>query len=123
MRFLLVVCTALAFALSTVPLMPPSSAAAAGPYWFHGLPTDQADKASGVANATFDQNPPTGTAPVVQTTTGVANQAFIANPLTAYWHGAFPAGTLTGQLVFDWCRTAPPATTLSVTALATPHYA
>src|SRR5260370_37074819 len=120
MRFLLVVCTALAFALSTVPLMPPSSAAAAGPYWFHGLPTDQADKASGVANATFDQNPPTGTDTVVQTTTGDANQDFIANPLTAHWHGAFPAGTLTGQLVFDCGWTTATATKLSVPVFADP---
>src|SRR5947207_6876207 len=123
MRLLLVVGTALALALSTVPFMPASTAAAAGTYWFHGQPTDQADKANGVANATFDQTSPSGTVPVVQTTTGVANQDFIANPLTAYWHGAFPAGTLTGQLVFDWWWTAPVATSVSVTVFADPDYA
>src|SRR5205807_5553 len=123
MRLLLVISTSLALALSTVVLMPPSIAAAAGTYWFHGQPTDQADKANGVANATFDQTSPSGTVPVVQTTTGVANQDFIANPLTAYWHGAFPAGTLTGQLVFDWWWTAPVATSVSVTVFADPDYA
>src|SRR5438552_7546413 len=123
MRFLLVLGASLALALSTVPLMPPASAAAAGTYFFHGQTTDQADKANGVANARFDQTAPTGTFPVVQTTTGVANQDFIANPLTAYWHGAFPAGTLTGQLVFDWWWTAPAATSVSVTVFAAPDYA
>jgi len=103
--------------------MPATTAAAAGTYWFHGQPTDQADKANGVANATFDQTAPTGAAPVVQTTTGVANQDFVGNPLTAYWHGVFPAGTLTGQLVFDWWWTAASATSVSVTVFADPDYA
>src|SRR5436190_23927265 len=103
--------------------MPATIAAAAGTYWFHGQPTDQADKANGVASATFDTTaPPTGRAPVVQTTTGVANQDFVANFLTAYWHGAFPAGTLTGQLSFDWWWTAPAATSVSVTVFADPDY-
>jgi septal ring-binding cell division protein DamX len=89
MRVLLVLGVAFALSLSTVALMPPARvAAAAGTYWFHGQPTDQADKANGVANATFSTTAPTGLAPVVQTTTGVANQDFAANPLTAYWHGA-----------------------------------
>lgn len=123
MRFLLVVAASLALALSTIPLMPATIAAAAGTYWFHGQPTDQADKANGVANATFDQTSPSRLAPVVQTTTGVANQDFVANLLTAYWHGAFPAGTLTGQLVFDWWWTAPSATSVSVTVFADPDYA
>src|SRR5258706_15272952 len=99
MRFLLVVSASLALALSTVPLMPPSGAAAAGTYWFHGQTSDQTDKAIGVASATFNQTGPAGSARVVQTTTGVANQDFVATPLTAYWYGPYPAGTLTGQLV------------------------
>jgi hypothetical protein len=123
MRSLIVVSAALALVLSGVALMPPSTAAAAGTYWFHGQPTDQGDKANGVAQATFNQTAPTGTLPVVQTTTGVANQDFVANPLTAYWHGAFPAGTLTGQLVFDWWWTAAAATSVSVTVFADPDYA
>src|SRR2546430_4322357 len=123
MRFLLVLGASFALALPTVPLMPPASAAAAGTYFFHGQTTDQADKANGVANARFDQTAPTGTFPVVQTTTGVANQDFIANPLTAYWHGAFAAGTLTGQLIFDWWWTAPVTTSVSVTVFADPDYA
>jgi len=123
MRVLLVLGVAFALSLSTVALMPPARvAAAAGTYWFHGQPTDQADKANGVANATFSTTAPTGVAPVVQTTTGVANQDFAANPLTAYWHGAYPAGTLTGQLTFDWWWTAAAATTVSVTAFADPDY-
>src|SRR4029079_9037486 len=118
MRFLLVVGSAVALAISTIPLMPSSVAAAAGTYWFHGQPSDQADKAVGVAAATFSQTAPGVTAPVVQTTTGVANQDFVANLLTAYWHGAYPAGTLTGQLVFDWWWTAPAATSVSGTVFA-----
>ncbi len=122
MRFLLVVSASLALALSTVPLMPPSSAAAAGTYWFHGQPSDQTDKAIGVASATFNQSGPTGSVPVVQTTTGVANQDFVANLLTAYWYGPYPAGTLTGQLVFQWWWTAPAATSVSVTVFADPDF-
>ena len=122
MRFLLMVSASLALALSTIPLMPPSVAAAAGTYWFHGQPTDQADKANGVANATFNQTPPNGTVPVVQTTTGVANQDFVANLLTAYWYGAYPTGTITGQIVFDWWWTAPAATSVSVTVFADPDF-
>src|SRR5690349_10728845 len=122
MRFLLVVCASLALPLSTVPFMSPQAAAAAGTYWFHGQPTDQTDKATGVANASFDQNAPTGTVPITQTTTGVANQDFVGNLLTAYWHGAFPAGTLTGQLSFDWWWTAPAATSVSVTVFADPDF-
>jgi hypothetical protein len=123
MRVLLVLGVALALSLSTVALMPPARvAAAAGTYWFHGQPTDQADKANGVANATFSTTAPTGLTPVIQTTTGVANQDFAANPLTAYWHGAYPAGTLTGQLTLDWWWTASAATTVSVTVFADPDY-
>ena len=74
MRVLLVVSVSFALALSTVAFMPPVRvAAAAGTYWFHGQPTDQADKVAGLAGATFNTTPPTGLAPVVQTTTGVAN--------------------------------------------------
>ena len=62
MRFLLTVGATLALALSTVVLVPPSRAAAAGTYWFHGQPSDQGDKANGVASATFVLSPePTST--------------------------------------------------------------
>jgi hypothetical protein len=123
MRVLLVLGVAFALALSTLALTPPVRvAAAAGTYWFHGQPTDQADKAAGVANATFSTTAPTGAAPVAQTTTGLANQDFAANPLTAYWHGPYPAGRLTGQLAFDWWWTAPAATPVSVTVFADPDY-
>lgn len=122
MRSFLVVCASLALALSTIPFMPSTVAAAAGTYWFHGTPTDQADKANGIANATFDQSAPAGAVPDTQTTTGVANQDFVGNLLTAYWHGAFPAGTITGQLVFDWWWTAPAATSVSITVFADPDF-
>jgi hypothetical protein len=121
MRSALVVSVSLALALSSVLLAPPALVAAAGTYYFHGTPTDQTDKATGLANATFDATPPTGTVPDTQQTTGFANQDFVANPLTAYWHGAFPAGTLTGQIVFDWWWTAPAATSVSVTVFADPN--
>jgi len=123
MRVLLVVSVSFALALSTVALMPPVRvAAAAGTYWFHGQTTDQADKANALANATFNMTPPTGLAPVTQVTTGLANQDYAANPLTLYWHGPYPAGTLTGQLAFDWWWIAPAATTVSVTVFADPDY-
>jgi hypothetical protein len=113
MRSFVVFGASVALALSAVILAPPVPAAAANQYWFHGSPTDQADKANGVANASFNTTAPAGTAPITQQTTGVANQDFVANPLTAYWHGAFPAGTLTGQIVLDWWWTAPAATSVS----------
>jgi len=59
---------------------------------------------------------------VTQVTTGLANQDYAANPLTLYWHGPYPAGTLTGQLAFDWWWIAPAATTVSVTVFADPDY-
>jgi hypothetical protein len=123
MRSFLVFGASVALAISAVILAPPVPAAAANQYWFHGTPSDQADKAKGVASATFNTTTPTSTLPVTQQTTGVANQDFVANPLTAYWHGAFPAGTLTGQITFDWWWTAPAATTVSVTVFADPNFA
>ncbi|HEX6062254.1 MAG TPA: hypothetical protein VF001_09310 [Candidatus Limnocylindria bacterium] len=124
MRVLLVVSVSFALALSTVAFMPPMrAAAAAGTYWFHGQPTDQGDKANGLATASFNSTPPAGMVPVTQTTTGLSNQDYAANPLTLYWHAPYPAGTLTGQLAFDWWWTAPAATTVSVTAFADPDYA
>ncbi|MEA2662491.1 MAG: hypothetical protein QOH08_2063 [Chloroflexota bacterium] len=130
MRALVTVVASLALLVSGISLPSPSTAAAAGTYWFHGKPTDQADKAAAfaddtaVAGATFDQNPPTGLVPVTQTTTGVANQDFVGNPLTLYWHGGF-SGAAVGQLNFDWWWTVPsPAgTSVSVTVFADPVYA
>jgi len=125
-------CTlAVALALVIAPFAFPSPVTAAtGIYYFHGQPTDQADKAAAlvddtaVAGPTFNQTPPTGLVPVTQTTTPVANQDFVGNPLTAYWHGAF-SGTISGQLQLDWWWTVPsPAgTSVSVTVFADPTYA
>ena len=107
-----------------------SPARAASTYYFHGQPTDQVDKqaaltdSSAVASATFDQTAPTNTTPITQTTTGIANEDFVGNPLTAYWHGHF-SGTVTGHLVLDWWWTvpSPSGTSVSVTVFADPTYA
>ncbi|TMC42461.1 MAG: hypothetical protein E6J23_11135, partial [Chloroflexi bacterium] len=95
----------LSFALAS-PLSRPATAAT-GTYWFHGNSTDQVDKQAAltsdtaISGATFNQTAPTGLTPVTQTTTGIANEDFVGNPLTLYWHGPF-TGTISGQLVLDW---------------------
>ena len=78
-------------------VIPPFSrpAGAASTYYFHGNSTDQVDKQQTLADETyvlpktFNQTPPTGTTPVTQTTTGLANEDYVGNPLTLYWHGPF----------------------------------
>src|SRR4051794_26064564 len=97
----------LVFSLVSAAPLSRSVMAATGTYWFHGKDTDQADKAAVLVNdtaisgATFNQTPPTGATPVTQTTTGVANEDFVGNPLTLYWHGPF-TGTISGQLQLNW---------------------
>ena len=111
------------------PLSRPATAAT-GTYWFHGKATDQVDKQAALTNsnaissATFNQTPPMGVTPVTQTTTGLANEDFVGNPLTLYWHGPF-TGTVSGQLVLDWWWTvpSPSGTSVSVTVFADPTYA
>src|SRR2546430_10842338 len=117
------------FALS---VMPPFTrpAGAASTYYFHGNSTDQVDKQQALADETyvlpktFNQTPPTGTTPVTQTTTGLANEDYVGSPLTLYWHGPFN-GTVSGQLVLDWWWTvpSPTGTSVSVTVFADPTYA
>src|SRR5438105_12608723 len=113
-------------------VIPPFSrpAGAASTYYFHGNSTDQVDKQQTLADETyvlpktFNQTPPTGMTPVTQTTTGIANEDFVGNPLTLYWHGPF-MGTVSGQLVLDWWWTvpSPTGTAVSVTVFADPIYA
>src|SRR5438477_5685012 len=97
--------------VSVAPLSRPATATT-GTYWFHGKPTDQVDKQAAlvddtaISGATFDQNPPTGATPVTQTTTGLANEDYVGNPLTLYWHGPF-TGTVSGQLQLSWYWTVP----------------
>ena len=115
--------------VSVAPLSTPATAAT-GTYWFHGKPTDQVDKQAAlvddtaISGATFDQTAPTGTVPVTQTTTGLANEDFVGNPLTLYWHGPF-TGTISGQLQLNWYWVvpSPTGTSVSVTVFADPTYA
>jgi uncharacterized repeat protein (TIGR01451 family) len=74
---------------------------ATGTYYFHGQAADQANKVNAPGTATFDQTAPTSATPVTQQTTGVANQDFAGNPLTAYWSGPF-SGTVDGALTLKW---------------------
>jgi hypothetical protein len=128
-----ITCFAMSALVLSVILVAPlsrSATAATGTYWFHGNATDQVDKQAALTNstaisgATFNQTPPTGLTPVTQTTTGIANEDFVGNPLTLYWHGPF-TGTVSGQLVLDWWWTvpSPSGTSVSVTVFADPVYA
>ena len=126
MRRLIAFAAALTLFVSA-PLSGPARAAT-GTYWFHGNPTDQADKQLALANdtavsgATFNTTPPvTGHPAITQTTTGAANQDYVGNPLTLYWHGPF-TGTVSGQLQLDWWWASPAATSLSITVFADPKY-
>ncbi|MBI2914010.1 MAG: hypothetical protein HYY03_08830, partial [Chloroflexi bacterium] len=76
-------------------------------YFFHGNPTDEAEKLSwffpGVkttSSLSFSTSPPDNTASL-QHTTGVANEDFVTNPLTAWWLGDF-SGQLRGDFIFSW---------------------
>jgi hypothetical protein len=119
-----------ALLLTAVAFPRPAIAITTGVYYFHGHQSDQADKqaaladSTAIAGATFDLTPPTGTAPVTQSTTALANQDFVGNPLTAYWHGPF-SGALSGLLNLDWWWTVPSAsgTSVAVTVFADPTYA
>src|SRR5690348_5988344 len=95
----------LALAVALAPaLITPAAATVTDPstYYLHGQVTDQASKSLALADdtakgtATFSHAAPVLTdAPVVQTTTGAANQDFVGNPLTAFWTGPF-SGTVQG---------------------------
>src|SRR4029078_4880454 len=117
---------ALVLILTLFPAFP--SQGATGTYYFHGQQTDQVDKQqtlvdeTAIANATFNTTAPTSASPVTQTTTGVANEDYVGNPLALYWHGPF-SGTVSGQLQLDWYWTSPLPTDVSVTVFADPTYA
>lgn len=82
----------------------PLAAEAASPpaFYFHGTPQDQANKSTiPGGTATFDANPPTGTVPITQTTSPLANEDFVGNQLSAFWSGPF-SGSVSGQLELSW---------------------
>ncbi|MDQ1397297.1 MAG: hypothetical protein QOG64_2556 [Acidimicrobiaceae bacterium] len=95
--------------LAAAPVEPvaASAVAAADPagggqnFYFHGqAPSDDPGKITG-PTATFDTKPPTGTAPVTQTATGVANKDSTGNPLAVFWYAPF-TGTLHDAIEFRW---------------------
>ena len=120
----------LAVVLGTFAYPRTAAATTTGVLYFHGNPTDDVDKQlaltddTAISGATFSATAPAGLTPVTQSTTAVANQDFVGNPLTAYWHGAF-TGTVSGRLDLDWWWTvpSPSGTTVSVTVFADPTYA
>src|SRR5712664_469353 len=109
MRRTLALVASLAFSLASLVFDVPAAALVsdASTFYFHGQADDDATKqcalllSTCVGTATFSKIAPVSTDPqVIQTTTGVANQDFVANPLTAYWSGSF-SGTVQGQLALD----------------------
>jgi len=77
-------------------------AATGSTYYFHGQAADQANKATTPGGtATFDTNGPTGTTPVVQTASPLANQDFAGDPLSAFWSGPF-VGSVSGSIQINW---------------------
>ena len=74
-----------------------------GPYYLHGEPTDDANKAPGPPDptATFDTSPPTDIEPASQSTTAVANEDFAKNFLAAFWTGSY-SGAIDGSIVLTW---------------------
>ncbi|HVH65532.1 MAG TPA: hypothetical protein VM674_05805, partial [Candidatus Acidoferrum sp.] len=89
----------------------PVSAGAANAFYFHGTAIDQANKVNGTPTATWNSSPPTGTIPVTQSTSPLANADFAGNPLGAYWQAPFN-GTLSGGLQLDWWWTGNPTAQL-----------
>jgi hypothetical protein len=91
--------------VTSVPLGAAPALAAANTFYFHGTPADQANKATPPGTATFNTSPPTGTVPVTQTTSPLANRDFAGNPLAAYWSGMYTNSNLGGeaiQLTWYW---------------------
>src|SRR3954447_3463126 len=79
-----------------------ADAASAPTFYFHGTAADQANKATVPGGtATFDPSAPTGSVPVTQTTTPLANRDFVGNQLSAYWSGPF-SGSISGLLELSW---------------------
>ena len=116
----LLVLTLLSFlALGQAPSrVAPVAADAASPpaFYFHGTPADQANKATVPGGtATFDGNPPTGTVPITQTTSPLANEDFVGNALSAYWSGPF-TGSVSGLLELSWYWSTTNATAIAVGA-------
>ena len=59
-----------------------AEAASSPSFYFHGTPQDQANKSTTPGGtATFDGNPPTGTVPITQTASPLANSDFVGNQL------------------------------------------
>src|SRR3954453_7595273 len=79
-----------------------ADAASAPTFYFHGTAADQANKATVPGRrATFDPSARTGSVPVTQTTTPLANRDFVGNQLSAYWSGPF-SGSISGLLELSW---------------------
>src|SRR3954470_16320740 len=79
-----------------------ADAASAPTFYFHGTAADQANKATVPGGtATFAPSAPTGSVPVSQTTTPLANRDFVGNQLSAYWSGPF-SGSISGLLELSW---------------------
>jgi hypothetical protein len=120
----------LALGQSPGHVSPVAAEAASSPsFYFHGTPQDQANKSTTPGGtATFDGSPPTGTAPITQTASPLANSDFVGNQLAAYWSGPF-SGTVSGQLELSWYWSTANATATAVGAevevsvFADPDYA
>src|SRR5436190_1090071 len=97
-------------------------------YYLNGDPADQANKVTSTPGTpTFSTTAPAGAVPVTQLTTPFANADVVANPLAAFWSGAY-SGNVTGVLDLKWYWSTPnPAalaigTDLEVTVFADPDY-
>ncbi len=98
-------------------------------FWFHGLPDDQISKAAGPPfNNSFNQSAPTLTDTATQqTTTPLANDDFVGNPLAAFWVGAY-SGTIDGEVELRWHWSTENATAIAfgsqvdVTFFADPNF-
>jgi len=88
--------------------------AASNSFYFHGQATDQANKATTPGGtATFDASAPTGTAPVAQTASPLANSDYAGDPLAAYWYGPY-TGTLSGSMQLNWYWSSANATAIAL---------
>ncbi|HEX8173398.1 MAG TPA: hypothetical protein VF824_22880 [Thermoanaerobaculia bacterium] len=120
-RLLLV--ASLAAALS-VPLF-----AASGTYYFTGDPADQVNKQyQDIGTATFTQAAPTGTVPITQVGSVLANADFVGNALASFWNGPFSGNAVgTLHLKWYWSTQHPEALlsggTVEVTVFADPDWA
>ena len=88
-----------AYTAGRIPELPPAGATT--DFYFHGEPTDEADKYNFQNSATFDANAPGDVLGTAQLTHPIPTLDWPVVPFAAFWSGPF-TGDIAGQAEFRW---------------------